>query len=98
MAASPASCTVVVELVAPRAPDIATLDALARLALEARRLGFELRVLEAPRELGQLVDLAGLGGALGARPLGHAEQREQALGVEEERHLGDEAATRLDDL
>jgi hypothetical protein len=63
--------------------DLGTVDGLARLQLAGRRLGFRVR-LSAPRELWQLIDLVGL-----VEVIGKAEEREQALGVEEERQLGD---------
>jgi hypothetical protein len=63
--------------------DLATVDDLARLQLAGRRLGFRVR-LSAPRELWELIDLLGLGEAIGK-----AEEREQALGVEEEGQLAD---------
>ena len=63
--------------------DLATVDTLARLQLAGRRLGFSLR-LYAPREVWELIDLTGLGGVIG-----QAEQREEPLGVEEERELDD---------
>ena len=68
--------------------DLATVDALARLQLLARRRGCHLELLGASRELRDLLELAGLahvvpvsgGSALGVG--GQAEQGEQ-LGVEE---------------
>jgi hypothetical protein len=72
--------------------DVRTLDALARLQLAARRLGFELRLRDASRELLALVDLAGLAGVLRVEAQGEAEEREDSGGVEEERELGDPAA------
>jgi ABC-type transporter Mla MlaB component len=67
--------------------DLAAVDLLARLALAARRRGRVLRVRRAPDELCELIELCGLGDALG-KP----EQREERLRVEEERQLGDPAA------
>jgi hypothetical protein len=66
--------------------DLATVDGLARLQLAGRRLGFRVR-LSAPRELWELIDLLGLG-----EVIGKAEEREEALGVEEEGELGDPSA------
>ena len=43
------------------AADLATIDALARLGLGARRRGARLRVDDAPAALQELVDLCGLG-------------------------------------
>ena len=73
-------------------PDLRTVDALARLQLAARRLGFELRLCSASPELLELVDFAGLAAVLRVEPRRQAEQREQRLGVEEERQLGDPPA------
>ena len=62
--------------------DLRTVDLLARL-----RLLTGLRVVRAPPEVWELVDLCGLGDAVG-KP----EEREERLRVEEERELGDPAA------
>jgi ABC-type transporter Mla MlaB component len=43
-----------------RRPDLSVVDDLARLQLEARRLGCELRVEAACEELHRLLDLVGL--------------------------------------
>jgi hypothetical protein len=67
--------------------DLATIEALARLQLAARRLGLELRLREAPEELRELIAFAGLSGVLGVEPSGQPEEREQRLGVEEEGEL-----------
>ena len=72
--------------------DVAAVDALARLQLAARGLGLELHLRHASGELEELLDLAGLRAALRVEACGHAEKREQRLGVEEERELGDPAA------
>jgi hypothetical protein len=72
--------------------DAATLDLLARLQLSARRLGIEVRLLDASAELRELVDFAGLTDVLPFEPGREAEQREEALGVEEEGQLDDPAA------
>jgi ABC-type transporter Mla MlaB component len=70
--------------------DAATVDALARLHLTARRLGKRIRFRHACRGVRELVDLMGLGVVLGLdvgsrlEPGRQAEQREQARGVEEE--------------
>jgi hypothetical protein len=63
-----------------------TVDALARLKLAGKRLGFEVR-LTPTEELVELLELAGL-----AEVLWEPEEREQPLGVEEERQLGDAPA------
>ena len=72
--------------------DLGIVDALARLQLEARRSGYEVAVTDAPCELIELIELAGLSDALRVEPLRQPEQREQRLGVEEERELPDSAA------
>jgi anti-anti-sigma regulatory factor len=46
--------------------DATTIDALARLALIARRHGCEPRLCHASEELRQLIELAGLSDALGS--------------------------------
>ncbi|SRR5712692_5026397 len=79
-------------------PDAATVDALARLQLIARRLGRRLRLRHACGELAELLDLMGLSRVVpvvAALPLEagrQAEEREQILGVEEERDPGDPVA------
>jgi len=84
---------IVCDLAAVRGADLATVDALARLALDARRAGFELRMSGVGRELAELFALAGLDGLLAGGQTGRQpEQREQPLGVEEERQLDDGAA------
>jgi ABC-type transporter Mla MlaB component len=47
-------------LPAARHPDISVVDDLARLRLAARRLGYSIRLRDAPSELLELIDLAGL--------------------------------------
>jgi len=70
---------------------LAVVDALARLQLGLRRQGCELRLLDAPPELAELIRFAGLAEALRLEPRRQPEEREQRLGVEEERELGDAA-------
>ena len=65
--------------------DLATVDGVARLQLAGRRLGFRVR-LSAPRELWELIDLLGLG-----EVIAKAEEREEALRVEEEGEFSDPA-------
>jgi hypothetical protein len=68
------------------APRLETVDALARLRLAGKRLGFE--VWPTPtEELLELLELVGL-----VDVLWQAEEREEALGVEEEGQLGDPPA------
>jgi hypothetical protein len=73
-------------------PDLEIVDALARLQLAARRSGYEVAVTAAPDDVLELIELAGLAEALCVEPLRQPEQREQRLGVEEERELPDPAA------
>ncbi len=78
--------------------DADAIDALARIQLEAQRLGLELRLCHASGELQELVAFAGLEDVLLLEPFREAEQREQPLRVEEERQLGDPATGELDHL
>jgi len=68
------------------ATDFRTVDALARLRLAGKRLGFEVR-LTPTEELVELLELAGL-----VEVLWKPEEGEEPLGVEEERQLGDAPA------
>jgi hypothetical protein len=72
-------------------PDVHTIDALVRLQLAARRLGMEVWLRHASRELQELVDFAGLRDVLPVETGGQAEQREERVGVEEERELDNAA-------
>jgi ABC-type transporter Mla MlaB component len=64
--------------------DAVALEALARLQLTARRLGRRLRLANVPLPLQELLAFSGLSAVLLAVEAGRqAEQREQALGVEE---------------
>jgi hypothetical protein len=67
----------------------ATVDALLRQYLAEHRRGGQLRLRCAPRELRELIELAGLTAVLGFEPRGEPEEREERLGVEEEGELGD---------
>jgi hypothetical protein len=69
--------------------DLGTVDALARLRLAARRSGLELRLTRVPEELRELITFVGLAEVLGLEPRGEAEEREERVGVEEERELDD---------
>jgi anti-anti-sigma regulatory factor len=70
---------------------LATVDALARLQLAARRRGLELRLHAVSRELRELIELAGLTAVLGVESRRKAEEGEERVRVEEERDLGDAA-------
>ena len=63
--------------------DLGTVDALARLRLAGKRLGFHVRITPTA-ELIELVELAGL-----REVLWEPEEREEQLGIEEEGQLGD---------
>jgi hypothetical protein len=71
------------------APDAAAVDALARLQLAARRVGLKIRLRHASTELCCLIDFVGLREVLPVEPGGQPEEREDRLGAEEERELGD---------
>jgi hypothetical protein len=66
-----------------RCADLATVDALARAALNARRFGARLRVVNETRELDELIAFAGLDEVLFGGRRREAEQRKESLGVEE---------------
>ena len=72
--------------------DLAIVDALARLQLVARRSGYRIDVSGAPSDLLELIELAGLSEVLGVQTERQVEEREQRLGVEEERELPDAVA------
>jgi anti-anti-sigma regulatory factor len=72
-------------------PDAATVDALARFQLVARRTGRQVRLAHASPELRRLLTFMGLEGVLPVEPERQAEAREDGLGVEEERELDDPA-------
>jgi ABC-type transporter Mla MlaB component len=72
-------------------PDVGTIDVLARMALTARRLGGRLELRGTRPDLRELLALVGLE-ALAVEVVGQAEQREEPLGVEEERDSGDPVA------
>ena len=72
--------------------DARVLDALARLQLEARRVGLEIRLRGASSALLELLEFAGLGEVLRVEAGGEPEEREERLGVEKERELGDPPA------
>ncbi len=85
-------------------PDLATVDTLARLQLTVRRLGGTIRLRGATQHLEELLALTGLGDVLPlcpelcVEPGGEPEQREEALGVEEEADARDLAAGDRQDL
>ena len=71
--------------------DLSTVDALARLRLLARRAGHEVRLQNASPELWALLSLVGLDEVLRVDPRRETEQREERVGLEEERELRDPA-------
>ena len=73
-------------------PDAVTIDALARLQLSSRRIGWELRLRRASRELRELLTFVGLDEVLRLETGGQPEEREQGVGVEEERELDEPSA------
>nr|WSY52268.1 STAS domain-containing protein [Streptomyces sp. NBC_00886] len=78
---------VLVEVVGPGPPGLATVDLLARLDLTARRAGGRIRLRPPAPALRALLDLVGLG----FEAEGQVEQREPALGVQEEVEPGESA-------
>ncbi len=70
-------------------PDAVTVDVLARVQLAARRVGFDARLRDASDELLDLIAFAGLAGVLRVELKRKPEEREERLGLEEERELDD---------
>ncbi len=88
-----------------RRPTLAVVDALCRLQLEARRAGCELTLRSPPSDLVELLELCGLADVLPVEPAGSGleperqpEEREELLGIQEERDPGDLAVGELQDL
>ncbi len=73
------------------AADAVAVDTLARLQLAAQRLNVELRLRNASSELRELLAFCGLADVLRVEDERQPEEREQGLGVEEERELDDPA-------
>jgi ABC-type transporter Mla MlaB component len=79
-------------------PDCATVDAIARLQLEARRRGRAIVLCNASAELRELLELSGLTEVIhcadgsGVQVGGQSEEREEARGVEEEGDPADPVA------
>jgi anti-anti-sigma regulatory factor len=71
--------------------DLVVVDTLARLALAERRRGHVLRLGRIPAELRELLVLTGLDSVLGVEPGREPEERDDRVGVEEERELDDPA-------
>jgi ABC-type transporter Mla MlaB component len=87
----PRRSTIVCDAGGISAPDVGTINVLARLQLGALRHGFELRLRNAPAELVELIALIGLGDVLCVELKREAENREERLRVEEEGELDDPA-------
>jgi STAS domain len=73
-------------------PDAATVDALARFQLVARRAGRQVRLAHASPELLRLLAFMGLERVLPVELERQAEEREHRLGVEEEGEVDDPAS------
>jgi len=71
--------------------DVTAIDLLARLQLAARRHGGELRLSGASHALRELIAFCGLEAVLAGELERQPEEREEPLGVEEERQLRDPA-------
>jgi ABC-type transporter Mla MlaB component len=71
--------------------DLETIDLLARLQLAARRHGRTIRFLHASPALRALIVFVGLDAVLRVEPGRESEEREDPVGVEEERQLDDQA-------
>jgi anti-anti-sigma regulatory factor len=78
-------------------PDVAAVEALARLRVATRRLGRRMHVRNASPDFEALLAFMGLGDVLPVRAdlrlevVRQTEEREERLGVEEERELPDPA-------
>jgi hypothetical protein len=73
--AAPRPSTIVCD-VGALAPDAAAVDALARLQLTTKRLGYEIRLRNASVDLQDLLDFVGLRDVLCGEAGGQAEERE----------------------
>jgi len=69
--------------------DLGTVDALARLQLAAGRLGRRVVLREPPATLVDLIAFVGLEDVLPVEARRQSEQREERVGVEEEREFPD---------
>ena len=75
-----------------RRADLATVDALARASLNARRFGARVRFTDASPALQELIAFVGLDDVLVGRPERQAEQREESVCVQERVEPDDSAA------
>jgi anti-anti-sigma regulatory factor len=69
------------------AADVGTLDALARMQLNAQRIGQSIRLRGVSTDLRRLIELSGLDEVLRVEPRRQAEQGKEPFGVEEEGEL-----------
>jgi ABC-type transporter Mla MlaB component len=72
--------------------DASAVDALARIQLAAGRIGRQVVLRHVADDLRDLLAFVGLASVLRIEPRGQSEQREQRVGVEEERELDDPPA------
>ena len=79
-------------------PDAQTVDVLARLHLVVKEAGGEMRIYGACHRLRDLIAFMGLEDVLRIEPRRKPEEREEVLGIEEERDAMDLAATDVEDL
>ena len=79
----------VCDISALRDPDFGTVADLARLHVAARRLNLDVVLRNASDALVELVAFVGLSDVLRVEPRRQTEEREERLGVEEERELDD---------
>lgn len=86
---APTRSTLVCDVESMTSPDLGSVGALARLQLEARRLGLELLLRGASSELRELIAFVGLEKVLCVETRRQPEEGEQRLRVEEERQLRD---------
>ena len=89
--AVPAPRPILCDLSALGDADVQVIDLLGRLELAARRHGRTLRLRNASPALLALIAFAGLDSVLRLEAWREAEEREDAVGVEEERQLDDPA-------
>jgi ABC-type transporter Mla MlaB component len=81
--------TIVCDVAALTQADLDAIELLARLQLVAKRHGYQLRLRDVSRELEDLIVFVGLDPVLPVEPGRQPEEREQAVGIEEERQLPD---------
>jgi anti-anti-sigma regulatory factor len=89
---APTRSTILCDVKSLATPDFGSVGALARLQLEARRVGMELRLRGVSPELLDLIVFVGLEEVLRVETRRQPEEREERLGVEEEGQLGGPSA------